>query len=639
MFKSNHLFTSLLVTLLALTLVPFSALAVTENVLESAPEVSMPEEDADDTYAETPEETVQEDNYRTPSLSVLPERGTVQESEELNLPRLTDAELATVQELLAARKAGEQADFDDRHYADAEKVFGAGVYPLDPADFNGNTFYVILPYRQMSKNELLSLISAFEGLGIPFDPDSLNSTNCVRGTSLLYHAATRDLSYEEQNRMEEMQRQIRRGVLDRESFTPVSTCRSVLVQMPGYSHAAYDYLEPFCFYPYRDMTDDELATFAFAQEVKWEIHPDQLEKKARECAHKVFPLPLSMTAREETRYAYSEDYIEFRHYFRIDSENSNGLYASANESPYEVMVEQDYSKRQGEFPAEASVVRILIDYPAMYSGRTDDESRCSEEELKASARKWAEKYLLVPKEDILSDWVFDERFTDWGSVQYRLLTTEWLVCLEMSENNAGYMQCCIYDRDYAVEFDDWDQAASGETAGAEGTEWDFDQDTIDQNARLFVRSLLNLPQDMTTENISRNTDGYVQYRSDYIFQSDEKNDSSDRNPGSMIVYQTPFFSKEKELSVECLFLSYPSRSDDAAEQLSDEEYVASAREWAEKTLLVSGEETLKDWSREDSSTSWSVTYRLETNDWVVFLQMQNDGKWSWCGIYPRGTVQ
>ena len=44
MFRFNHSFTSLLAVLLALTLFPFTALAVTENVLESAPDISLPEE-------------------------------------------------------------------------------------------------------------------------------------------------------------------------------------------------------------------------------------------------------------------------------------------------------------------------------------------------------------------------------------------------------------------------------------------------------------------------------------------------------------------------------------------------------------------------------------------------------------------
>ncbi len=437
MFKSNHLFITLLAVLLAVTLFPFSSLAITEDTIESAPEVSLTEDETGDEDAEYAEDDSRDETFYRPSLTELPERGTVRESDELNLPRLTDAELATVKELLAAREEGQQAAFTDRHYAESEKVFEAGVYRLNPEDFDGNTFYVILPYSRMDRNQLMSLISAFEELGIPFDPESLNNTNCARGTSLLSNAATRGLTADEMNRMEEIRKQIRRGIFDTDAFTAASSCRSVQVQLPGYSSSAYDYLEPFSFYPYRAMTDAELATFALAQETTWEIRPDLLEKKARQYAHQVIALPLSMAARDGSRYAYSADYIEYRSIFGIESE-TDGMYDSPDETPYEVMVEQDLIRRGDDFPEEPYLARVLVDYPAMYSARPAGSTKCSEEELKTAAQRWAEKYLLVPEEDILSEWAFDSRDETWGTVQYRLLTTEWLVCREMYENNAVY---------------------------------------------------------------------------------------------------------------------------------------------------------------------------------------------------------
>ena len=642
MVKSNHLFTSLLAYLLVLTLLPVSVLALTENTMESAPEVSLPEEDIKDTDTETSEDSNQNDYIYRPVNRVLPERGTVEASEELDLPRLTEAELTMVQELMAVRKEGNQTVFVDHHYAAPEKVFEAGVYPLDPEAFGGNTFYVVLPYFQMDRTQLLSLISAFEELGIPFDPDSLNSTNCARGTSLLYHSATRDLSYEEQKRMNEIQKLIRRGMIDRESIAADSSCKSVLVQLLGYSDAAYDYLEPFCFYPYRAMTDNELAAFAFAQEITWEIHPDQLEKAARQYAHKLFPLPLSMAAHDESRYAYSEDYIEFRNYFRIDAENSAGMYASPDEAPDDVMVEQVLYSEYGSFPAEASVARILIDYPAMYNEQTGSQSVCSEEDLKAAAQRWAEKYLLIPKEDILSDWVFDQRSEDWGSVRYRLLTTDWLVSLEMSEKNAAYFQCSFYNRDHAVEYDDWNLDTSAETgaedtSGTEESSWGIDPYDIDKNARQEIYSILTLPLNMITEGVSRSDAAYVQYRTDYSFVAAEASDpesSPDRTPESMIVYQTPRFSRTSDLYMECMFLCYPSETAGMA-RCSDEEYLATAQKWADQTLLIPKEEITADWAYDPASGEGTVEYTLQTKEWTIYLQMYLNGEYCWAGLYHQ----
>ena len=631
MFKSSHLFITLLAVLLAVTLFPFSALAVTEDTIEPAPELSLTEDETGDEDAEYAEDDSRDEALYRPTLRALPERGTVIESEELNLPRLTDAELATVKELLAARTEGQQEEQTGSRYAESEKVFEAGVYRLDPEDFDGNIFYVILPYSQMNRNQLQSLISAFDALGIPFDPESLNSTNCVRGMSLLSNAATRGLTADEQNRLEEIRKQIRRGIFDADAFTAVASCRSVQVQMPGYSASANDYLEPFCFYPYRAMTDAELATFALAQETTWEIRPDELEKKARQYAHKVIALPLSMAARDGSRYAYSRDYIEFRNSFGIESESS-GLYDSPDETPYEVMVEQNLVRRSGSFPDEPYLARILVDYPAMYSARPGGSTKCGEEELKAAAQRWAEKYLLVPEEEILSEWVFDSRDETWGTVQYRLLTTEWLVCLEMYENNAMYCQCCIYNREHAVEYEDWVLKGSD----GEGMMQELSDDIVDSSARRSVRDVLNLPEEMTLTGISKDEEGYVQYRADYIFGNSES--AGTREPVSMIVYQTPHFTDQAGVRAECFFLRYPDvpgRHD----RLVDGEYLDAARNWAGKALKIPAEDIQGDWVIDPSSDSagGTVTCRLETAGWTVYLQLDNRSDALWAGFYRQSN--
>ena len=489
----------------------------------------------------------------------------------------------------------------------------------------------------MNRDQLLSLISAFDGLGIPFDPDSLDGTNCARGQSLLSHASTRDLSREEQSRMDEIHKLIRRGILDTDALKQETSCRSILVQLPGYSGAAYDYLEPFCFYPYRPMTDNELAAFALLQETGWEIHPDLVERKSRQCAHKLFPLPLSMQAREETRYAYDENYIEYRNYFTIDAENCGGLYDSPEETPTEVMVEQNLYREAGVFPEEATFARLLIDYPAMYASQPAKDSASSDEELKAAARRWAERYLLIPAEDILTEWAFDTRSDSWNTVQYRLLTTEYLVCLEMDEKTAQYCQCCIYNRDCAVEFDDWvmldgKKADDGAEDGTGEQEWEVEPETVDRNARQSAQSVLNIPQEMAAENVSKDEEGYVLYRCDYSFQPGEN--GGDRAPISMIVYQSPYFTRDTELRTESIFLSYPGGSG-RQDRLDDEGFKAAAREWAGKTLLIPAEDILSDWIHDPSSTGGTETYQLRTLNWTVYLQMDMNGEYRWCGLYVR----
>ena len=111
MIRFNHSFTSLLAVLLAMTFFPFSALALTEDTLEPAPEISLPEEtgssegisgeDFTDAYMELPEEeSAGDSNSFIPPLQLPPDRRVVQESAEVDIARLTNAELAKVKELL-----------------------------------------------------------------------------------------------------------------------------------------------------------------------------------------------------------------------------------------------------------------------------------------------------------------------------------------------------------------------------------------------------------------------------------------------------------------------------------------------------------------------------------------------------------
>ena len=99
----QHLWFSLVAALLALTLVPFSAMALTENVLEAAPEITAVEVPPEEIPAEENEEAKDswddEDPY-LPYKEYLPERGTTPEEGQYYNPRLSDSELARYKELL-----------------------------------------------------------------------------------------------------------------------------------------------------------------------------------------------------------------------------------------------------------------------------------------------------------------------------------------------------------------------------------------------------------------------------------------------------------------------------------------------------------------------------------------------------------
>ena len=102
----------------------------------------------------------------------------------------------------------------------------------------------------------------------------------------------------------------------------------------------------------------------------------------------------------------------------------------------------------------------------------------------------------------------------------------------------------------------------------------------------------------------------------------------------MIVYQTPYFSEDSSLQLECMFISYPDESGRRI-QLSDEEFLSAARAWSDKTLLISMDTILADWTLEKGRPGAGATYKLQTGEWDVYLQMFDNGEYAWCGLYPR----
>ena len=202
-------------------------------------------------------------------------------------PWLTDIELAKMREFQAALKDGDITYSGDSivnpSTVNSQDV---AVFTLNPEDFCGESYYVFLPDSQsLSDTQLVALAAAFEDLGIDFDPDSLNDRNCCRHCNVL---ETRWLTDEENDRMEEIRAKIRRGQLKKEdipSDTQVLTAEKRTPRTWGLDS------KTFLFYPYRRMTDDELALFALMDEGIWDIDPDELQAAALKDTGELINLP------------------------------------------------------------------------------------------------------------------------------------------------------------------------------------------------------------------------------------------------------------------------------------------------------------------------------------------------------------
>ena len=282
--------------LLALCL-PAWALAVTEGVVEAAPAVEMEAVGGaaamasylpDASYAagygdwqpgwENAKEWV-ESRYDGECYHDVEQR-----------PRMTAGEAARARALLADYQAGKAAYTGESVLNKMEDVI-VGVYAVDPADYDGEKVYVILPGPCMTDEQLLAVIDAYAQLGLAFDPDALSYRNCARGGGI---EANRFFAEEERERYQGMAAMIRRGVLD------VSDHARGLNLNPKLDARYFCGLPDFSIKPYRSMTDAELVSLLLDMGVKDEsgmVGFDETERRSRKalCGWMGCPLWMPLT--------------------------------------------------------------------------------------------------------------------------------------------------------------------------------------------------------------------------------------------------------------------------------------------------------------------------------------------------------
>lgn len=398
MKKSPHIYQILTVVLLALILFVLSISTFEKNVIEPAPQVTLPMETPaeEDTAPEViiPEVNTQDESAMYPSAGsfnfdsslypYLPDntnllRGSMPESEQYDWPRLSDGEVERARKLMASLEAGEIAPYSGPSVANKTDNVTIGVYPLDPEDFHGQTFYVILPTQRLSDDQLLSLIAAFDELGIPFDPDALGAWTCFR--PFYSYGATRKMTDEENARMVSIKRQVIHGIISGDDIHPESSCRTVKTG-----------LGVFCFYPYRRMTDDELAAFAFAKEDPWPQDPDLMEQTARDFAQDVINLPFSMelTDMERTLDPSTGLVSGYALYFKPRYSDGQGGLTEQTGQPTNVYVW--IRERYGKTPVP-DVLNVEFSTVGLSWPYFDNETSLGKEEVKATAEQWLRDHL------------------------------------------------------------------------------------------------------------------------------------------------------------------------------------------------------------------------------------------------------
>lgn len=424
---------------LALTLCLLLSASVTmaENILVPVP--------AEDVLVleikDTPESTGTSPLYLPLSYKLPDRTEELRDSQAYTLPRLTNHELERIRGFMEDLEAGKEIRFTDLHCADRTEDVSVGVYRLAPEDFDGETFYVILPAAPMSDDMLLSLLSAFEELGIPFDPDGLNERNCQRGN--WYEHATRGLSSEENERMETILRQVRRGMLGAEKVPEGTYCRyvdstGVYLDEGQYRTTPYR----FCFYPYRRMTDEELAAFALATDSAWETDPDLLEKQALDYVNSTVRAPLSVYVEKEYRETTDSGLMYYCHLRARYTDRRTGRETWPEGEPYEFIVTQKKSAYTGQTEPFALTVNYCM--PSGTAAPEEDPARTAEE-WNGVAREWAEKNLKLPEEELPEKWeVTEELFSINDAVQLNAWAGKLSIYLVANRQDAGVSSCFIF---------------------------------------------------------------------------------------------------------------------------------------------------------------------------------------------------
>ena len=422
----------LMAVLLILTLLPLTILADTSVKIYSpyAPEITR-----------WPERHPVENT----NVQVDPE---VHDRDGYSYPWLTDLELVKFREFQTALKDGEigyagESIINPTTVTDDD----VAVFTLDSNDFCGESYYVFLPdSSSVTDTQMVALAAAFEELGIDFDPDSLNDRNCCRHCNVL---ETRILTDEENSRMETIKDRIRRGQLKKKDI-PAGT--KVLTVEKRTSRGWGLDRKTFLFYPYRRMTDDELALFALADEEAWDVDPDELKTAALKDAGELINLPRSvheyepcisralMQNKGDTYLPRSNAVYKYTSQFYF--EGYDGFYDRIHCNMDIVQMQEIGST------AETAGIHLWYGYYSTFSDSDYPESH--EAEWLAAAQNWAGQVLRLPADVLQDGWTVSYKIEDYGSnlVQLKLVTEEYEICVWVYQNSAKISDCLIFNRNW-----------------------------------------------------------------------------------------------------------------------------------------------------------------------------------------------
>lgn len=210
---------------------------------------------------------------------------------EYYIPSLTASEQERLPE---AQRRWDNGERPESSILDLRENVHVALIQMPPEQYEGESWFLLLPARELTDPELLQVVDAFEQLGISFSADMVSWHNTLRGGSIEH--ALRSLRDDERERYGALGEQfIRSGLRPETPFTD-----SVLDDGLGrvtLDEEDYSGLEDYTFYPARRMTDEELLQLYALRNEEPAANPEELadyETKLRRELHTLMGMPLSV---------------------------------------------------------------------------------------------------------------------------------------------------------------------------------------------------------------------------------------------------------------------------------------------------------------------------------------------------------
>lgn len=207
---------------------------------------------------------------------------------------------------------------------------------VNPDDFDGESWYLVLPARELTENELLAVFDAFELINLPFNPNAINIRNCSRG--LAYNRA---LHTEEIERLDRLYQLVRSDLIP--SNIDFNNSRNLIIYcVTG---------ERLFLRPYSSMKDEELLLEINIgnQDAKRDAINKMTEREAREMLSKYFCFPLSMER---------VGYIEYSDFLIVDGIKKDSQQIVLKQASSAIGAEFILSEDAGSF----AFIDVCLDY-------------------------------------------------------------------------------------------------------------------------------------------------------------------------------------------------------------------------------------------------------------------------------------